>query len=421
MLEDARDGKIDLILTKSVSRFARNTTVLIKATRELKALGVGVFFELQNINTMSGEGELMLTILAAFAQAESDSASLGARMVYQRKYEAGIPVQYLDRSFGYRKNEKGGFIPEPEEARWVKQIFRMAADGYTPAAIKRYMNDHNIKTVEGAQWCDSTVFRVLRNEIYKGDYIMHKHYVNEERRLVPNRGETTAWYVKNDHEAIVSAELWENAQKALEKKSVYLMESSFVAEFTEDNYPYMNHLYCGKCGHPLYHRVYSNGNRLSWDCSGVKRYGGTFCEGVNVPDAVIRGWGVTDDIYVMEKENDRGTRQYSFLKEASWKRRHRKKTHESAVPELNTDVYPYMKKIYCAKCGRRLVRYVAKGDKVFWICAGNKRKGSGFCTGIRVPDGEMRKLELPEEKNYISERRLKDGTKRYSHSGKKQE
>ena len=110
MLADARKGKIDLILTKSVSRFARNTSIVLEATRKLKELNVGVFFELQNINTLSGEGELMLTILAAFAQAESESGSVGAKMVYKRKYEAGIPVQYLERSFGFKKDERGLYI-----------------------------------------------------------------------------------------------------------------------------------------------------------------------------------------------------------------------------------------------------------------------------------------------------------------------
>ena len=108
MMSDARAGKIDLILTKSVSRFARNTAIVLEATRELKELNVGVFFELQNINTLSGEGELMLTILAAFAQAESESGSEMAKMVYRRKYEAGIPVQYLERSFGYSKRKHSG-------------------------------------------------------------------------------------------------------------------------------------------------------------------------------------------------------------------------------------------------------------------------------------------------------------------------
>ena len=94
------------------------------------------FFELQNINTLSGEGELMLTILAAFAQAESESGSAGAKMVYQRKYEAGIPVQYLERSFGYTKDERGVYIADESEAVWVRKIYEMAADGYTRQPLK---------------------------------------------------------------------------------------------------------------------------------------------------------------------------------------------------------------------------------------------------------------------------------------------
>lgn len=132
----AQKGKIDLILTKSVSRFARNTSIVLEATRKLKELNVGVFFELQNINTLSGEGELMLTILAAFAQAESESGSAGAKMVYQRKYEAGIPVQYLERSFGYTKDERGVYIADESEAVWVRKIYEMAADGYTRQPLK---------------------------------------------------------------------------------------------------------------------------------------------------------------------------------------------------------------------------------------------------------------------------------------------
>ena len=179
MLADARKGKIDLILTKSVSRFARNTSIVLEATRKLKELNVGVFFELQNINTLSGEGELMLTILAAFAQAESESGSVGAKMVYQRKYEAGIPVQYLERSFGFKKDERGVYIADEEEAVWVRKIYDMAAQGYTLAAIKRYLNENNVKTVGGAKWLDSTVLRSLENEIY--DPAMYfKHQMEDE-------------------------------------------------------------------------------------------------------------------------------------------------------------------------------------------------------------------------------------------------
>lgn len=223
MLTDARNGKIDLIYTKSVSRFARNTAIVLKASRELKELNVGIFFELQNINTLSSQGELMLTILAAFAQAESESGSIGAKMVYQRKYEQGIPVQYLERCFGYTKNEKGEFVPDTEQAKWIVKIYEMAAEGYSLSTIADEMNAAGVKTDKGAGWVESTVKRILENEIYKGDYIMHKNYVNEERKLVRNRGEVDAWYIEDDHPPIVSRQLWDSPQeiaKGLEDEEI---------------------------------------------------------------------------------------------------------------------------------------------------------------------------------------------------------
>lgn len=207
MMENARAGKIDLILTKSISRFARNTQTVLKATRELKELKVGVFFELQKINTLTAEGELMMTIIAAFAQAESEGMSAVSKMAYRRRYEAGIPIQYLERSFGYRKNEIGEYEIDEDESKWVRKIYKMVADGYTFAAVKRYLNDQGVKTATGAEWCESTVIRLVENEIYKGDYIMHKHFVNEDRKLVPSRGEVDSWYVENDHIPIVSKNL----------------------------------------------------------------------------------------------------------------------------------------------------------------------------------------------------------------------
>lgn len=422
MLADAEKGKIDLILTKSVSRFARNTSIVLEATRKLKELNVGVFFELQNINTLSGEGELMLTILAAFAQAESESGSAGAKMVYQRKYEAGIPVQYLERSFGYTKDERGVFVADEAEAVWVRKIYEMAADGYTPASIKRYLNENGVKTVGGVQWVDSTVFRLLENEIYKGDYIMHKHFVNEERKLVRNRGEVDAWYIEDDHEAIVSPELWQRAQDALAAKRDYLAEGSVIEEFTEENYPYMNKIYCAKCGYPLYKRIYSKGNRLNWGCSGTKRYGKTFCDGINIPDGVLRSaWHFKENTYIAEKALDKGVKEFTYLKEQSWKRRHKKK-QPPAIPENTEAEYPYREKIFCALCGSRLVRYVnPQSHKVTWVCSRRKRKGKDACDGTRIPDTIIKGWGEIKKDIYIQRKDDKNGKKRYSYTSKKPE
>lgn len=161
MLADARAGKIGLILTKSVSQFARNTCIVVEATRELRELDVGVFFELQNINTLSREGELMLTIIAAFVQAESESEGVGAKMVYRRKYEQGIPVQYLERSFGYAKDKNGNFLPDMVETEWIKIIYKMTAEDYTLTAISHFLNEKGVATVDGAEWTMGTVFHFI--------------------------------------------------------------------------------------------------------------------------------------------------------------------------------------------------------------------------------------------------------------------
>lgn len=420
MLSDARAGKIDLILTKSISRFARNTSIVLEATRELRDMNVGVFFELQNINTLSCEGELMMTIVAAFAQAESESGSIGAKMVYRRKYEQGIPVQYLERSFGYTKDGKGEYVPDKVEAEWIKIIYQMAADGYTASAISRFMNEKGVPTVGGAEWNAGTVFRILENEIYKGDYIMHKHYVNDERKLVRNRGEVDAWYAKNDHVPIVSTELWQKAQDAIAKKREYLATGSVVEEMNDENYPYRNRLFCAECGHPLYPRIYSNRNRLNWGCSGMKRYGKSFCKGINVPDGIIRAWDFEGSIYIRLEDESRGVKEFSYLKESSWKRRHKKKVFKSDVPENTEANYPYKDKLHCGCCGYRLTRHVnPKNKKVFWICSGNKHKGKDFCKGIRVPDAVVRTWGSIEKDIFIEGKVDRHGEKRYSYSCEK--
>lgn len=421
MLADARAGKINLILTKSVSRFARNTAIVLKATRELREMNVSIYFELQNINTLSGEGELMLSVIAAFAQEESESASMLSRMVYRRKYEQGIPVQYLDRSFGYRKGGNGDFVPDEEQAAWVQKIFQMIADGYSLSAVAEYLNRNKVQTVGGAKWIASTVQRIIQNEIYKGDYIMHKHYVNEERKLVRNRGEEDAWYIEDDHPAIVSDDLWEKAQEARRKKREYLDKGSVIQEFTKESYPYMNHIFCAECGFPLMHRVYSDGNRLNWGCSGMKRFGKKFCKGVNVPDSVLREWKFEGNIYIRCSNPKKAVREYSYVKESSWKRRHKKKGFKNDTPALTEAEYPYLKKLHCSECGSRLVRKIKRHGEVCWECNGRKRKGKEFCSGIRIPDKAVRAFGEIKRDIYIMERNGKNGAKHYSYSCKKPE
>ena len=193
-----------------------------------------------------------------------------------------------------------------------------------------------------------------------------------------------------------------------------------IEEFTEDNYPYMNRIFCAKCGHPLYRRIYSNGNRLNWGCSGTKRHGKSFCEGINIPDGVIRkAWHFDGNMYIDEKPSVKGTKEFTYLKESSWKRRHKKKVPE-AIPENTEEAYPYRKKIFCGLCGSRLVRHVnPKSHKVIWICNGAKRKGVAFCRGTRIPDSVIRGWGEIKKDIYIQRKDDKNGKKRYSYTSKK--
>lgn len=417
MMQDARDGKIDLIIAKSVSRFARNTVTVLKAVRELKELGIGIFFELQNINTLTEAGELMLTIISAFAQAESENYSQLSKMGIQRKYEKGEPIQRLERCFGYTKNEAGEYEVDSEEGKWVKKMYELIADGYSSADVKRYLNSQGVKTVKGSKFTELTVISIIENEIYKGDFIMHKHFVNADRKEVKNEGQVDSWYIEDDHQAIVSRKLWQRAQDAIAKKREYLAEGSIVGENDEEIYPYKFLLYCDKCGYPLYRRVYSKGNRVNWGCSGQKRYKKKFCEGINIPDSVVRSWGdIEEAIYVKKLTDELGKSTFKYSTEKAWKRRHKKK-ETPILPELNEVNYPYFKKLYCKECGSQLVRYTQENGAVKWICNGYKRKGSSFCKGVRVPDEVIREWNI-ETEVLIEGKEDKHGKKSYSYSSK---
>lgn len=420
MLQAARDHEINLIITKSVSRFCRNTDTLLKAVRELKDLGVGVIFELQHINTLATSGEILLTVLAAFAQAESENYSALGKMVYTRKYEAGIPVQYLERSFGYDHGPSGEFLPDPGEAPWVKKIYELCADGYRPVQIARHLNEHGVHTKAGSVFTSSTVIRILENEIYKGDYIMHKYYVNAERKEVKNRGEVDAWYIKDDHPALVSRKLWDRAQERLSEMREYLATGSVVGSLDEETYPYKKQLFCAECGFPLYRRVYSNGNRVSWICSGEMRYLKKFCAGISVPDSIIRGWGeLPGNVYVRSEKDQLGRTTFRYVREKTWARDHKRKEPVVSAPELTTENYPYKEHIFCAGCGSKLTRSIGKHGDTIWTCNGRKHKGRAFCEGIRIPDDVIRGWGEIKHDIFISRKEDKHGQRSYSYSRQK--
>ncbi len=314
MLEDARDRKFDLLLVKSISRFARNTETMLKATRELKQLGIGVFFELQGINTLTSAGELMLTIHSAFAQAESDAASDTQRLTIKRKFKEGRHHHATKRTFGYTEDDFGNLVILEEEAWVVRLMFDMAAKGVWRSKIKEHLNLNHIPSPEGKLWDDTSVERVLRNVTYKGDLLLQKTYRDHRRVVRKNTGQADQWYVARNHPHIVEPSQWDAVQDVLDERNAHLKrELSQPPELPRPSriqYPLSNMLFCPYCGEKLIHK-WSNGIREYWVCKTNLKISAAACKGIWLPAAVANAWGITEPVVVCEYKDTYGMKQFT--------------------------------------------------------------------------------------------------------------
>lgn len=284
MMKDVHSGKIDLIITKSISRFARNTVTLLKFVRELQGNGVGIFFEEQNMNTLSAEGELMLTVWGAFAQAESSDISQNNRWSIAKRFERGEPMINTSRFMGYDKDETGDLIVNKKEAKVVRRIFEMYISGMGTHRIAKVLNEEEIPTVTGSPWNESTIRGMLMNEKYKGDFIMQSYFTPATLRnhRVRNRGQVTSYYISDNHPAIVTKEEWQQVQEML----AYQKEQRGIGN--EDNkyqnrYDLSGMLVCPYCGKSLKRRYVYN-KKVQWICSTYIQKGKQVCKGVRVDD-----------------------------------------------------------------------------------------------------------------------------------------
>ena len=315
MIEDARAGNIDLIVVKSVSRFARNTETVLKFSRELKSIGVGIFFQLQNINTLSGAGELMLTVLAAFAQAESEGASDNAKMTYKRKFESGIPAHGLECTFGYKASAQGDIVVDEEKAAVVRQIFDLAEQGIWPSKIKQYLNKNGVPGCAGGDWDDTAVFRVLHNVSYKGDAILQKTYTDSRRKRHKNEGQVDQWYIAENHQPIVPPDQWDKVQEILQKRSEHLQTPTppkpDKPRSSRNTYPLSNLIYCPICGEKLIHK-WGKGKNEYWACKTNLKVGKDACKGIWLPAEVANSWSeITEPIVVVQYEDEYGMRRFT--------------------------------------------------------------------------------------------------------------
>ena len=280
LLSDCRAGTVDMVITKSISRFARNTVTLLETVRELKSLGVDVYFEEQNIHTMSGDGELMMTILASYAQEESHSASENQKWRVKEKFEAGIP--WNGTVLGYRY-ENGVYVIKPDEAEIVREIFAGYLSGLGIEAIMKKLNAEGRTTRNRNAWTRTGVRRVLSNYSYTGNLLLQTTFRENHitKKMLPNRGELPMYHAENAHEAIISPEDFQAVQAEMAWRSAKHNKT----KRTPTKYPFTSLIVCGICG-AHYRRKVTHGGPV-WICSTFNIHGKAVCPSKQIPEGAL--------------------------------------------------------------------------------------------------------------------------------------
>ena len=260
MIADCMDGKIDMVITKSISRFARNTLDCLKYIRQLKERNIPVFFEKENINTLDAKGEVLLTIMASLAQQESQSLSQNVKLGLQFRYQRGEVQVNHSRFLGYTKDENGRLVIDPEQAEVVRRIFREYLDGYSTDKIAAGLERDGILTGAGnPRWHTSTIAKILRNEKYMGDALLQKTYTVDylSKKRIKNNGIMPQYYVENDHEAIIPKDIFMRVQDELVRRRLVKVSPNGRKHGFSSNHVFSQMIVCGECGE-LFRRVHWN-------------------------------------------------------------------------------------------------------------------------------------------------------------------
>lgn len=286
MITACKRGHIDLIITKSLSRFARNTVDCLETVRLLKANGIGVYFEKENINTLTESSEFLITLFSGFAPAESDSLSKNVAWGKAKSAEAGKVTFQYKKMLGYRKGADGQPEIVPEEAEVIKRIYHRYLDGCTLGQIKRELDEDNVPTAQGVEfWSPAIIHNILTNEKYIGDALLQKTYVTDciSKKVKKNQGERAMYYVENNHPAIISREMFDQVRNEMTRRSSKrkVLQKSGKTELGKysGKYALTELLVCGECGSP-YKRVTwaRNGKkRIVWRCVSRLEFGTQYC------------------------------------------------------------------------------------------------------------------------------------------------
>ena len=291
MLADCEAGRIDIILTKSISRFARNTVDLLNTVRRLKEIGVEVRFEKEGISTFDGTGEVMLTLLASFAQEEIVSLSSNVKWGIRKRFANGNPCTHF-RVYGYRW-EGDRLVIVPEEAAVVKRIFQNFLDGKSRLETEREFAAEGITTAKGCRWVDSNIKAVLTNVTYTGNLLLQKEFIADpvSKQKKKNRGELPQYWIEKHHDPIISMDVFHHVQNEMERRKAL----GALANKALNTSCFTGKIKCGNCGISFMHKTRRRrggtallfGERYGvWSC-GTRRKKGGKCKMREIPDTAL--------------------------------------------------------------------------------------------------------------------------------------
>ena len=276
MIKACKAGKIDLIVTKSISRFARNTIDCLKYIRDLKAINVAIFFEKENINTMDAKGEVLITIMASLAQQESESLSQNVKLGLQYRYQQGKVLINHNHFLSYTKDKDGNLVIEPEEAKTVKRIFYSYLQGMTMKQIAESLKADGVLTGgRKTNWHSSGIALILKNEKHMGDALLQKTYTVDflTKKRVKNNGIMPQYYVENDHPAIIPKSVFMQVQSLIRRRHNGITTKNGKHRRINSKYCFSQRIYCGKCGDIFQRNMWYNPVKVAvWRCaSRIKR------------------------------------------------------------------------------------------------------------------------------------------------------
>lgn len=419
MMADAEAGKIDIILVKSISRFARNTVDLLESVRHLKELGIEVRFEKENISSLSADGELMLTILASFAQEEVESMSRNIKWAKRKRYEQGLPHAKFN-TFGYRWNGDT-LVPEPYEAEIVKLAFENYLKGISPDRTAKQLAKEGKCNQDGTPITKYLLRNILSNYTYTGNMVLQKYYIEDpvSHRQRKNEGELPKYIVEHSHEAIISEEMFQKVQDEIMRRR----DEGFASIPGTNTTCFTSRIKCGCCGRSYTRTICKRKDPTDryyiWRCSTKNRKTSAACQSKSIPEntlkkvcATVMGTEVFDEklfaetvesIVVIGDENlefhfrdgsVRKTEWHSTAPKDSWtdERRKRKSRAYSSRKDnpLKRNWSELSALLKCGRCGGNYtsVCYDTKHGRVRrWRCSNN-----GRCHNCTFSDEEMKDM-----------------------------